>query len=117
MLEHKVMRNISVYPVLHGSVASGYEMISGSLSTPVITVEGPYSAIESLESLQTETVNLDGRSGDFAISVRVINTNPLVVVLGNSSVEYRGVIRPITVEEPDTVQEQDIVQEEETDND
>jgi YbbR domain-containing protein len=97
-LEQKIVRNIPVYPVFRGTIAHGYELTSQSIIPDSVTAEGPRSILESQYDFLTETIDIEGRYGNFSILINIINENPLVVIHGNKMIEYRGTIRRITRE-------------------
>jgi len=94
-LEQKIVRNIPVYPVFRGTIAHGYELTSQSIIPGSVTAEGPRSILENQHDFLTETIDLEGRYGNFSIFINIINENPLVVIHGNKMLEYRGTIRRI----------------------
>jgi len=99
VLEQKVMRNVSVFPVLQGTVAEGYELSYQGLIPASVVAEGPRSVFDSHIEFNTETINLDRRYDDFSIMVNIINNNPLISIHGNRMLEFRGTIRRIVREE------------------
>jgi YbbR domain-containing protein len=95
LLEHKMTRNVSVFPVIRGSAAEGYELKSQSLTPSTVIVEGPRSIIDSRIEFSTEPINLDRRYEDFSILVNIKNDNPLLYIHGSSILEFRGTISRI----------------------
>jgi len=102
-LEEKMTRNISVFPVLRGTVAEGYELTSQSLTPSSITVEGPRSLIEGHIEFDTEAIDLDRRHENFSIMVNIKNDNPLLSVHGSNILEFRGTINRISREEHENI--------------
>ena len=99
-LENKINRNINIMPVFRGIVADGYELTSQFLNPTSVIAEGPRSYMEILHGFNTGVIDLDGRYEDFSVMVNIINDDPLVVIYGNSMIEYRGIIRRIARERP-----------------
>jgi len=95
LLEHKMTRNVSVFPVIRGSAAEGYELTGQSLTPASVIVEGPRSLIDSHFKFNTETIDLDGRYEDFFIMVNIKNDNPLLSIHGSNILEFRGSISRI----------------------
>jgi YbbR domain-containing protein len=100
LLEQKVRRNIPVFPVFRGTIASGYEIVSQSIYPENVAVEGPRSSVEAQYEFNTEPINLERRNEDFSVLVNIINNNPLITIYGNRMLEYHGVIRKIEFESP-----------------
>jgi YbbR domain-containing protein len=100
LLVQKVRRDIPVFPVFRGTIASGYEIISQSIYPESVAAEGPRTGIETQYEFNTEPINLEGRNENFSVLVNIINNNPLITVYGNRMLEYHGVIRKIEFEPP-----------------
>jgi len=98
VLEQKVTRNVSVFPVLSGTVAKGYELTNQSLIPSSVIVEGPRSILDGHIEFNTETINLDGRYNDFTVMVNIKNDNPMLSIYGNNLLEFRGSISRIVRE-------------------
>ena len=92
-LERKISRNIPITPVFQGAVAGGFELVSQSLSPAHINAEGPRGALESLSEFRTDYIDLHGRDGDFTVTVPILNHEPLIVIRGNGTAEFRGLVR------------------------
>jgi YbbR domain-containing protein len=59
-LEPLVRKTYRLKPVLRGAVAGGYRLVKLSVSPARITVEGPASVVQTLESLQTMPIEVQG---------------------------------------------------------
>jgi len=95
-LEQKVTRNVSVFAVLSGTVAEGYELTNQSLIPSSVIVEGPRSILDGHHvEFSTETINLDGRYNDFTVMVNIKNDNPILSIYGSNLLEFRGAISRI----------------------
>jgi YbbR domain-containing protein len=79
---------------IRGRAPSGFDLADYSISPKEIAVTGPLGVLENITEFKTESVDLQGRSGDFTVTVNIINTNPLVIMRGDRTVEFNGVIRP-----------------------
>jgi YbbR domain-containing protein len=99
LLEQKVTKNVSVFPVFTGTVAHGFELTYQSLIPGSVVAEGPRSFLENHIEFITETINLDRRYDDFSVMVNIINDNPLISIQGNRILEFRGAINRIAREE------------------
>jgi len=98
LLEQKVTRNVSVFPVLSGTVAEGYELTNQSLIPSSVTVAGPRSILDGHIEFNTETINLDRRYNDFTVMVNIKNDNPMLSIYGSGLLEFRGSISRIVRE-------------------
>jgi hypothetical protein len=94
-LDRKISKSLPLAVTIQGKVASGFDLVSHSISPFQVTVDGPLNALEQVAELRTDTVELDGRNGDFTLMVNIINPDPLLFVIrGNGMAEFSGMIRP-----------------------
>ena len=107
LLEQKVTRNVSVFPVLSGTVAKGYELTNQTLIPSSVIVEGPRSILDGHIEFSTETINLDGRYNDFTVMVNITNDNPMLSIYGSNLLEFRGSISRIARERGTETQAED----------
>jgi YbbR domain-containing protein len=105
-LERKINRNIAVTPVFRGTVADGYQLTSQTINPPSLTVEGPRSIVETITGFKTDIIDLEGRYEDFSIQVNIIHNEPLIVIRGNSTIEFRCQIRPVNPDEKSYLSEE-----------
>jgi hypothetical protein len=92
-LDRKTSKAIPLIAVTRGKVAAGFDLVQQSVSPAEIVVTGPLNAIESLAELNTDPIDMEGRNGDFNVMVNIINPNPLFIIRGNGTAEFRGQIR------------------------
>ena len=100
LLEQNVTRNIPVYPVFLGIIASGYEMTAQSINPGSITAKGPRTVIESHHGFITEAININGRFENLSGFISIKNDNPLIKIFGNMMIEYQCTIQKIVIEKP-----------------
>lgn len=93
-LDRKISKTLPLTANLRGKVASGFDMVSHSISPAQVIVDGPLNALDSVIEFRTDIIELDGRNGDFNVMVNIQNPNPLFVIRGNGMAEFRGIIRP-----------------------
>jgi YbbR domain-containing protein len=105
-LEEKITRYIDVYPILSGDIASGYEIKSQFIIPESVIAEGPRSSLDKLKEFSTNTIDLDGRSGDFTILVPIKNDNPNITIHGSKLIEYNCTISRIERNAPVVIIEQ-----------
>jgi YbbR domain-containing protein len=92
-LDHKVSKYVPLTPIYQGYVESGYELVSYSLDPAQAAIEGPQKLMAGITELNTEYVELSGRNADFSTSVRILNRDPLIIIRGSGTTEFRGFIR------------------------
>ncbi|MCL2479564.1 MAG: CdaR family protein [Treponema sp.] len=97
-LDHKISKLVPLKANIQGQVDQGYVLNSYSLNPTQVIIDGPSSLIGFISELNTDVVDLNGRSADFSVSVNILNQDPLLVLRGNGVTEFQGFIsRIITV--------------------
>lgn len=91
-LEEKAYRSVEVIPGITGYPAPGYEIAQFFMSPTTVEIEGPRSAVESVDEIRTEEIDLSGRKEDFSIRVRLQKQNALLNFPGGDVVEFRALI-------------------------
>ena len=92
-LDSRINMILPLIVPVQGSVASGFDLVSHSISPAEIYVSGPISILGDITELTTTPVNLEGRSSDFRVAVNVVNPNPLLSMRGYELVEFQGIVR------------------------
>ncbi|MDR2434974.1 MAG: hypothetical protein LBD47_10465 [Treponema sp.] len=94
-LDQKLRKVVPLNANTQGNVASGFELISQSLTPHQIAIEGPLSTTDSVSELSTEVIDLEGRNESFTITARIVNPDPLIVIRGNVTAEFAAFISPV----------------------
>lgn len=85
-LDRKISRVVPVKPVLVGTPASGYEVREVSVIPTQVRVNGPETVLNALESIETESIALDGKSGRFSLKTRLMPAGQSLSVEGDQEV-------------------------------
>jgi hypothetical protein len=93
-LEKEIVRTVQVQARLKGQPEHGYDLVQYSVAPMSVEVSGPRSAVESLESVDTEEVDVTGVREDFSLTVPLKRENSLVRYPREASVLFRAVVRP-----------------------
>ena len=93
-LDQRFSKTIPLTAAIRGRAADGFDLVSFTLSPQEVTVTGPRGSLESVVELETDSIELDGRNGDFTAVVSIANPSPLFVLRGNGTAEFSCVIRP-----------------------
>jgi len=91
-LDTKISKVVPLTVSLQGQVESGYTMTSYSLNPSHVVIDGPAELMWSLSEVFTEAIDLDGRRSDFTTTVNILNRDPLMVIRGNGTTEFHGII-------------------------
>ena len=94
-LDLKISKFVPLSPNLLGQVEPGFTMTSYSLNPTQVIIDGPAELIGGIFGLDTEPIGLDGRRSDFSTTVNILNRDPLIVLRGNGTTEFRGNISRI----------------------
>jgi YbbR domain-containing protein len=92
-LDHKISKLIPLRPAIRDAPQEGYELISYSMTPTQVQIDGPSNVLQTISELSTDFIELDGRNADFTVVVNILNRDPLVVIRGNGTTEFRGIIR------------------------
>jgi YbbR domain-containing protein len=91
-LDRKISKYVPLVPSFQGYPAEGYELSSYTLSPNQVVVDGPLRIMEGLSELSTDIVDLGGRNEAFSLPVKIMNRDPLLIIRGDGTTEFRGVI-------------------------
>lgn len=92
-LEEKMLKTVDVKLALDGNPQEDYGII-GTVVEPIkVNIEGPISRVEKIEGLTTELVQVDNRSDDIDGFVSLINNDPLISIVGQSTIKYKVEIK------------------------
>jgi len=94
-LDNKISKVVPLTASLQGQVETGYTMTSYSLNPAQVVIDGPAELLWSVSEVFTEAVDLDGRRSDFTTTVNILNRDPLMVIRGNGTTEFHGIISQI----------------------
>ncbi len=97
MLEKEIRKVLSVQPKLRGTPAPGYTLAGYEIYPAMIELKGPRSKIEAISRLSTGEIEISGKSNNFTVRIKLQQLDPLIHVLGDTSVEFNGNIEEIIV--------------------
>jgi hypothetical protein len=92
-MEKRITRVVPVTPAFKGFLEPGYELVSFELSPSEVEISGPTSSVSRANDVQTDFIELAGRSSDFIVKSRILKKDSLVSVSGPESVEFRAVVQ------------------------
>jgi len=94
-LDKRINKTLPLAASIQGNAAAGFELVSYSVSPYEITVSGPFRLLESINDIDTDPIDLEGRNNDFKVMVNIANPNPLLLsIRGDAYAEFQCVIRP-----------------------
>jgi YbbR domain-containing protein len=92
-MEKRQTKSVPVTPSFKGFLEPGYELVSFELEPARVEVSGPASAVSRAKEVQTDFIELAGRSSDFIVKAHIIKKDALVSVNGVDTVEFRAVVQ------------------------
>ena len=86
-LEKNILRTVKVSPQITGRPSEGYGVESVSCVPEYVTVFGPRSIVQAIDSITTVGIPVDGASQSFSKTARLANANKLAKLYDAESVE------------------------------
>ena len=93
-LDQRIIKTLPLTAAIRGRAADGFDLVSYTLSPQEVLIAGPRGSLESVAELETDSIELDGRNGDFTAVVSIVNPSQLFALRGNGTAEFSCVIRP-----------------------
>ncbi len=93
-VEEEIVRYIPLSATTSGQPAYGYESGTILLSPTSVKVQGPKSAVEGIQEIQTEEIPLDGATEDISMEVGFLNLSELVQIDSSEKVAVTVAITP-----------------------
>jgi YbbR domain-containing protein len=91
-LERKVVKTVPVHPNFQGQPGKNFELSGFQVTPSVITIEGPRSTVDKTAAIDTEPVELRGKTDNFTIKARVEPGSTLVDFPYGNTVEIQGLM-------------------------
>jgi YbbR domain-containing protein len=82
-----------VLPILNGFVRNGFEVERTTITPETVTIEGPESHVQEVETVSTTPISLKDRTATFTETVDLDITDPVVRVPKSTSVKVEVRIR------------------------
>jgi YbbR domain-containing protein len=83
-LEPLLRKTFRLKPILYGSPAAGFRVVKIAVSPPRITVEGPASVMQTLESLQTMPIDIQGERETMTVEPKIDYRGMQVKIIENN---------------------------------
>ena len=96
-LAERASRQVEVVPSFIGSPPSGYRLQQHTLHPPEVEVVGPAGRLGAIGRIETEPIELTGRTEDFSTTVRLRNPDPLLRIPQGDRIELQAVIEETVV--------------------
>jgi len=90
-IEKLIEKNVRVILIPIGKEAPGYIIKKVTIDPSVIRIQGPENIINKIDSINTETINIEGVKESFGRQVNLISEYPMVKALGKVNVFFEVV--------------------------
>jgi len=94
-LDLKISKFVPITANLQGHVEPGFNLTSYSLNPAQIIIDGPAGLMGGISELYTDPIDLDGRRSEFSVTVNILNRDPLIIIRGTGTTDFRGNINQI----------------------
>lgn len=82
-LERNTIRAVKILPQLSGKITDGYVIESVSSEPEYMSIYGPRSIVESIDSISTEGIIVEDKTQTFKQKTKIVNLNKLVKLYGS----------------------------------
>jgi YbbR domain-containing protein len=94
-VDYRISKLVPVTASFRGQVETGYNMTSFSLNPSQVIIDGPAELMGGVSELHTEFIDLGGRRNNFSITAHILQSDPLIIIRGNGTTEFNGLISQI----------------------
>jgi len=91
--ERLAAKRVAISPTFKGFLEQGYELISYDIEPPEIAIEGPTSLINSTKDISTDVIELNGKTGDFSLTVPLVKPSDLISLSDVQTVKFSAKIQ------------------------
>lgn len=91
--ERLAAKRVAVSPTFKGFLEQGYELTSYEIIPSEITIEGPASLVNSTKDISTDVIELNGKTGDFSLTVPLVKPSELLNLESVETVRFSAKIR------------------------
>ncbi len=93
-IEEEIVRYVPISATISGQPAYGYESGAVSLEPTSVKLQGPKSAVEGIQEIQTEEIPLDGATEKISMEVGFLNPSSLITISTEQKVTVSVAITP-----------------------
>jgi YbbR domain-containing protein len=97
-MEPLTEKRVVLSPDLKGVPAYGFELVQSGVSPQNVVIRGARSRVQSVTSLPTEEIDLTGRTGSFASSVKILLPSTLIKIAGDAAADFHATIQEAIVQ-------------------
>lgn len=91
-IERKISKPVAVRPVVVGQPADGFEVYQTVVTPPAIQIEGPVSAFQDYDYVETEPIDVTGLNTPFSTQTFVLLKSQYLKIVRESTVQVDVVI-------------------------
>jgi hypothetical protein len=91
----RLTRDVEIHPRVTGSLGEGEQIVRVEVDPPRISITGPQSHVERVDSATTDPVDATGLRGSAVFTTNAYVSDPLVQVLNTSSIRVTVVVEKV----------------------
>ncbi len=96
-LEQRIEKTVNLEAVIRGSPPAGYDLVQHTLVPDRVQISGPRSLVNSVETIQLEEIDLEGRIEDFTEQLMILEESSLLDYSQQRAVMFRGIVREAVI--------------------
>jgi YbbR domain-containing protein len=82
----RTTRTVGIVPVLRGSPAAGFWVVSAVADPPVVTVRGEAAVLDRIDRIETAPIDVSGANADRTVRATLLQPNGTTLLRGDASV-------------------------------
>ncbi len=91
--ERLAAKRVPISPTFKGFLEQGYELISYEIVPSEAAIEGPTNLINSTKDITTDVIELNGKTGDFSLTVPLVKPSNLISFSDVQTVKFSAKIQ------------------------
>lgn len=91
-LERRIVKTVPVHPDFQGQPGKNYELSGFQVNPSIVTIEGPRSVVQKVTAINTEPVELRGKTDTFTLKARIEAGSSLLTFPYGNTVEVQGIM-------------------------
>jgi len=100
VLERRQTLNVALRPVVEGTPAAGFVLVSLRVVPEQVAIQGPESRLDGVDFVETTPISVEGATAPVAVMVQPVLPDPLLRLLSTVPVQVLVQIEPLAAPTP-----------------
>lgn len=100
VLERRQTLNVALRPVVEGTPAAGFALVSVRVVPELVAIQGPESRLDGVDFVETTPISVEGATGPVEAMVQPVLPDPLLRLLSAVPVQVLVQIEPLVAQTP-----------------